>query len=92
MPRYGYARVSTRDQDVALQRAALAAAGCAVIRAETAGGASRDGRGELQTLLAFLRPGDTLVVTRIDRLARSLKDLQDIVHDLKARGVALQAT
>jgi DNA invertase Pin-like site-specific DNA recombinase len=92
MPRYGYARVSTRDQDVGLQRAALAAAGCAVIRAETAGGGSRDGRGELQTLLAFLRPGDTLVVTRIDRLARSLKDLQDIVHDLKARGVALQAT
>jgi len=92
MPRYGYARVSTRDQDVGLQRAALAAAGCAVIRAETASGASRAGRGELQILLDFLRPGDTLVVTRIDRLARSLKDLQDIVHDLKARGVALQAT
>jgi DNA invertase Pin-like site-specific DNA recombinase len=43
-------------------------------------------------LLKFLRPGDTLVVTRIDRLARSMKDLQDIVHDLKARGIALKAT
>jgi len=43
-------------------------------------------------LLDFLRDGDTLVVTRIDRLARSLKDLQDIVHELKDRGVALKAT
>jgi DNA invertase Pin-like site-specific DNA recombinase len=43
-------------------------------------------------LLDFLRDGDTLVVTRIDRLARSLKDLQDIVHELKAKGVALKAT
>jgi DNA invertase Pin-like site-specific DNA recombinase len=46
----------------------------------------------LQVLLDFLRDGDTLVVTRIDRLARSLKDLQDIVHELKAKGVALKAT
>jgi DNA invertase Pin-like site-specific DNA recombinase len=43
-------------------------------------------------LLDFVQPGDTLVVTRIDRLARSLKDLQDIVHELKAKGVALRAT
>jgi hypothetical protein len=68
------------------------AAGCEVIRAETASGTRRDGRTELQVLLDFLRAGDTLIVTRIDRLARSLKDLQDIVHDLKARGVALKAT
>ena len=63
-----------------------------MIRAEKASGTRRDGRSELQVLLDFLRAGDTLVVTRIDRLARSLKDLQDIVHDLKARGVALKAT
>ena len=63
-----------------------------MIRAEKASGARRDGRTELQVLLDFLRSGDTLVVTRIDRLARSLKDLQDIVHELKARGVALKAT
>lgn len=92
MPLYGYARVSTLDQDLAIQRAALKAAGCEVIRAEKASGARRDGRTELQLLLDFLRAGDTLVVTRIDRLARSLKDLQDIVQELKARGIALKAT
>ena len=92
MPLYGYARVSTFDQDLSVQRGALKAAGCEVIRAEKASGARRDGRTELQVLLDFLRAGDTLVVTRIDRLARSLKDLQDIVHELKARGVALKST
>ena len=69
MPVYGYARVSTFDQDLTLQRTALAAAGCSVIRAETASGTRRDGRSELQVLLDFVQPGDTLVVTRIDRLA-----------------------
>ena len=92
MPLYGYARVSTFDPDLAIQRAALKTAGCEVIRAEKASGSRRDGRSELQVLLDFLRAGDTLVVTRIDRLARSLKDLQDIVHELKAHGVALKAT
>jgi DNA invertase Pin-like site-specific DNA recombinase len=50
------------------------------------------GRTELQLLLDFLRPGDTLVVTRVDRLARSIKGLQDIVHELRARRVMLKAT
>jgi DNA invertase Pin-like site-specific DNA recombinase len=89
---YGYARVSTIDQDIALQRSALKAAGCTVIRAEKASGTRRKGRTELQTLLEFLRDGDTLVVTRIDRLARSVRDLQDIVHELKTRKVTLKAT
>jgi DNA invertase Pin-like site-specific DNA recombinase len=89
---YGYARVSTIDQDLSTQRAALKAAGCEVIRAEKASGARRDGRTELQVVLDFLREGDTLVVTRIDRLARSVKDLQDLVHELKGRGVKLKAT
>ena len=92
MSLYGYARVSTIEQDLAIQRAALKAAGCDVIRAEKASGARRDGRTELKSLLDFLRPGDALVVTRIDRLARSMKDLQDIVHELKEKGVALRAT
>lgn len=91
MSLYGYARVSTLDQDLSIQRTALKAAGCEIIRAEKASGTRRDGRTELQVLLDFLRAGDTLVVTRIDRLARSLKDLQDIVHELKAKGVALKA-
>ena len=67
-------------------------AGCRVIRAEKISGARRDGRTELQVLLDFVQPGDALVVTRIDRLARSLKDLEDIVHELKGRGVTLRAT
>src|SRR6478736_10367727 len=92
MPLYGYARVSTRDQSVGIQRAALKAAGCDVIRSEKASGSRRDGRTELQVLLDFLGPGDALVITRIDRLARSLRDLQDIVHELKERRVALRAT
>lgn len=91
MTLYGYARVSTTDQDLSLQEAALRAAGCQVIRAEKKTGTSRAGRSELDILLQFLRPGDTLVITRIDRLARSLKDLQDIVHELKAKGVTLKA-
>ena len=91
MVAYGYAHVSTIDQDLTVQRQALRAAECSVVRAEKASGSRRDGRTELQVLLDFVQPGDTLVVTRIDRLARSLKDLQDIVHELKSRGVALRA-
>ena len=83
MALYGYARVSTFDQSLCIQRAALNAAGCEVIRAEKATGTRRDGRTELQVLPDFLRPGDALVVTRIDRLARSLRDLQNIVYELK---------
>src|SRR5262245_66055208 len=91
-PTYGYARVSSIDQDLSLQRAALKAAGATIIRAEKASGTSRKGRGELETLLEFLRPGDTLIVTRIDRLARSLRDLQNIVHELREKGVHMKAT
>lgn len=89
---YGYARVSTTDQDLSLQIAALQAAGCDVVRSEKASGSSREGRSELATLLDFIRAGDTLVVTRIDRLARSLGDLQDIVRALRAKGASLRAT
>src|SRR6202789_308817 len=92
MASYGYARVSTLDQDLTVQRQALRAAGCTVVRAEKASGSRRDGRTELQVVLDFVQPGDTLIVTRIDRLARSVKDLQDIVHELRAKNVALRAT
>ena len=92
MALYGYACVSTSDQDFTLQEHALRAAGCEVIRAEKVSATRREGRTELALLLEFLRHGDTLVVTRVDRLARSIKDLQDIVHLLKARGVTLRAT
>ena len=92
MTAIGYARVSTTDQDLTVQIEALKAAGCDVIRKEKASGTTTKGRTELATILDFIREGDTLVVTRIDRLARSIADLQDIVRTLKARGAALRAT
>lgn len=92
MASYGYARVSTNDQDVSIQEEALRAAGCEIIRSEKISGTSRDNRVELETLMQFLRTGDILTVTRIDRLARSIKDLQDIVYSLRNKGVELRAT
>lgn len=92
MTTFGYARVSTAEQDLTIQRDALAAAGCDIIREEKHTGTTRAGRTELETLLTFVRPGDILIVTRVDRLARSIGDLQDIVRTLKAKGVALKAT
>lgn len=92
MTKIGYARVSTTDQDTALQAQALRDAGCTVIREEKLSGTSTNGRTELATILDFLRPGDALVVTRIDRLARSIADLQTIVGTIKAKGAALVCT
>ena len=87
----GYARVSTEDQDCSIQETALRAAGCTTIRSEKKSGTSRNGRTELETVLTFLRPGDTLIVTRIDRLARSLLDLEGIVKELREKEVHLKA-
>lgn len=92
MTTIGYARVSTTDQDLGCQTDALRAAGCDVIRSEKRSGTTAVGREELRTVLDFLRTGDTLVVTRIDRLARSIGDLQDIVRALRAKGAQLRAT
>src|SRR5258705_778745 len=88
----GYARVSTNDQSLEIQEAALKAAGCGVIRAEKRSGTTASGRAELQTVLDFLSAGDVLMVTGIDRLARSIGDLQDIVRAVKAKGASLKAT
>lgn len=89
---YGYARVSTEDQDLSIQVDALHAAGCAVVRREKRSGTSMQGRDELRTLMEFSQSGDTIMVTRIDRLARSIGDLQDIVREMRAKGVNLKAT
>jgi DNA invertase Pin-like site-specific DNA recombinase len=89
---HGYARVSTDDQDLTVQLEALRRAGVDVVHEEKRSGTTREGRAALAALLARLKPGDVLVVTRIDRLARSIGDLQDIVRMLKAKGVALRAT
>ncbi len=88
----GYARVSTDDQDTAIQVEALERVGCTVIRREKVSGTSLRGRAELAAIMEFIREGDTLVVTRIDRLARSIADLQVIVRQLTERGAKLQAT
>src|SRR3954453_10998891 len=89
MPRYGYARVSSTDQDDAGQEARLRDAGCEVIRAERVSGKSREGRDELASLLDFLRAGDELVVIKLDRLGRSTRDVLNLVHELDAKGAAL---
>src|SRR6266576_4692419 len=88
----GYARVSTTDQNLDVQESALRAAGCDPIRSEKRTGTTTAGREELRSILDFLRSGDVLMVTRIDRLARSIGDLQDIVRAVKAKGATLKAT
>jgi DNA invertase Pin-like site-specific DNA recombinase len=89
---HGYARVSTDDQDLTVQLETLRKAGAEVVHEEKRSGTTREGRAALAAVLARLKPGDVLVVTRIDRLARSIGDLQDIVRLLKTKGVALRAT
>ena len=86
----GYARVSTSDQDTSIQQAKLRDAGCTVIRTEKASGKARDGRSELETVMTFIRLGDTLVVVKLDRLGRSTRDVLNLVHELEQRGAALR--
>lgn len=86
----GYARVSTTDQKTDNQTETLKAAGCHVVRSEKVSGRSRDGRSELETILEFIRPGDALVVTKLDRLGRSTRDVLNLVHELSERGASLR--
>ncbi|MBP2497021.1 MULTISPECIES: recombinase family protein [Methylobacterium] len=87
---YGYARVSASSQSLAIQQEALERSGCNVIRSEKVTGTKLDGRSELETIIQFARPGDSITVTRIDRLARSVGDLASIVKRLEAKGVSLR--
>ncbi|PSR51960.1 resolvase [Adhaeribacter arboris] len=84
----GYARVSTQDQNLNLQLDALKSAGCLEIFPEKMSGKSKD-RPQLHRLLQHLRPGDSLVVWKLDRLGRSLRDLIDLVAEFQKRGVDL---
>ena len=85
----GYARVSTEDQNLDLQTDALQKAGCEIIYKEKASGAKIE-RIELKAALTHLRKDDTLVIWKLDRLARSLKDLLKIVNDLHEKGINFQ--
>jgi DNA invertase Pin-like site-specific DNA recombinase len=82
---HGYARVSSRSQDYAAQVDALRAAACERIFSEKASGKPTTGRSEFERLKRALLPGDTIVVTKLDRLARSSRDLHYILHDLAER-------
>lgn len=84
--RIGYARVSTSEQNTGLQKNALLHSGCDRIFEETASGAQRD-RPELTRSLEFLREGDVLVVWKLDRLARSLRQLIETVENLQEQGI-----
>jgi len=90
MTTYGYARVSTNGQTLAAQDAALHAAGCAKIYSEKVSGAKTD-RAELAKLLKRLDQGDVLIVTRLDRLARSTRDLLNILDTIAKAGAGFRS-
>ena len=86
----GYARVSTDEQDTALQVESLKAAGAGQVFAENASGAKSE-RPELKRAISLLKAGDTLLVTRLDRLARSTRDLLNLLHQLGSRQVGFKS-
>jgi DNA invertase Pin-like site-specific DNA recombinase len=90
MPLYGYARVSTNGQDLSAQDAELRAAGCVKTFKEKVSGAKTD-RPELAKAIRRLEPGDVLVVTRLDRLARSTRDLLNVLDEINQRGAGFRS-
>lgn len=87
----GYARVSSTGQSLEVQVGQLSIAGCTKVFEEKVSGTSQQGRVQLAAALDYVREGDTFVVTRLDRLARSMSDLRDIVDRLMAKGVEFKA-
>lgn len=86
----GYARVSSAGQSLDIQLEALNQAGCEKVFAEKQSGATTDSRSQLANCLDYVREGDTLIVTRLDRLARSVSDLFKIIERLQAKGVSFK--
>lgn len=86
----GYARVSSRTQSLGIQTDALTRAGCKKLFAEKMSGTRTEGRKELERMLDYVREGDVLVITKLDRLARSLPDLLKITARLEEKGVQLR--
>ena len=87
---YGYARVSSHQQNTDIQIERLKQSGAECIRQEKISGRTRDGRDELATLLDFMRPGDALMVHKLDRLGRSTRDVLNLVHELDQKGASLR--
>src|SRR5215210_8426258 len=87
----GYARVSTEDQNLDLQRDALRKAGCTKIFEEKESGRAGTKRPAFEAALAYLRPEDQLVVWKVDRLGRSLREMLDTAHMLQSRGIKLRS-
>jgi DNA invertase Pin-like site-specific DNA recombinase len=85
----GYARVSTDGQTLDAQQAELTAAGCTRIFAEKISGARSD-RPQLGKLLKALKPGDVVIIAKLDRLARSTRDLLDIAHEIGEAGASIR--
>src|SRR4051794_36325005 len=90
MTTYGYARVSSEDQKLESQVEELTNAGCERIYKEKISGAKIERR-ELMRVLKKLQSGDVLIITRLDRLARSTRDLLNVVHELSERGIGLKS-
>ena len=90
MPVFGYARVSSQDQDLSAQEAELRAAGCAKVYREKVSG-TKTNRAELMKVVNKLEPGDVLVVTRLDRLARSTRDLLNLLASISERGASFRS-
>lgn len=88
--KYGYARVSTNHQNTRQQELLLTEYGCEKILVETESGKNRDDRSVFNTLMEVIGEGDTLVAMRIDRVARSTKDLLNIVMQLESKGASLK--
>lgn len=87
----GYARVSSVGQSLEVQQEALRDAGCDKVFAEKRSGTTQEGRQELHKALEYVREGDVFVVTRIDRLARSVSDLSEVIAILTSKGVSFRA-
>ncbi|MEM8972260.1 MAG: recombinase family protein [Pseudomonadota bacterium] len=87
---FGYARVSSAGQSLDIQEKALLDAGARIVQSEKVSGRSREGREELNKLMKIMDRGDVLLVTKLDRLGRSMKDLADIAYELQQSGVDLK--
>ena len=90
MPVFGYARVSSQDQDLSAQEAELVAAGAVKVYREKVSGAKAN-RAELMKVVNKLEPGDVLIVTRLDRLARSTRDLLNLLATISERGASFRS-